>query len=98
MANAQGDDSCAAPKLAVFDVTLHRLLNDLIIQLLERALDGSEDLVARRLLGRPKDGRLTAGRHWRSVHKDEILSFDSDYLTTEIYTLHYTTSDVIAQP
>ena len=72
IANAQGDDSRAPPKLAVRDVALRRLLDDFVVQLPEGALDGRKDLVARCLLGRPKDCRLAAGRQQTLVHKDHI--------------------------
>ena len=78
IADAQGDDGRASPKLAVRDVALRRLLNDLVVQLPEGALDGRKDLVARRLLGRPKHCRLTAGRQRTSVHKDDELSHATD--------------------
>ena len=67
IADAQGDDGRAPPKLAVCDVALRRLLDDLVVQLPEGALDGRKDLVARCLLGWPKDCRLAAGKKWTSV-------------------------------
>ena len=70
MADAQGDDGRAAPKLAVRNITLHCLLDDLIVQLVEGALDGCKDLVAGCLLGRPKDCRLAASERWMLVDTD----------------------------
>ena len=60
MADAQSDDRSAASKLAVLDVARLRLFDDLIVQCVECALDRSKHLIARSLLGRPKDGCLPA--------------------------------------